>query len=102
MDVWAQSYIALYPLLGQVDYGFVKFILMWGWSVVKIIQDMCMSGSAHSIVQIVANKSLSIDVWSSASAMLGVKVRDQLSFLRFLESDNFETEVRLGRVQASD
>ena len=27
MDVWAQSYITLYPLLGQVDYGLVKFIL---------------------------------------------------------------------------
>lgn len=27
MDIWAQSHIALYPLLRQVDYGFVKFIL---------------------------------------------------------------------------
>lgn len=28
MDVWAQSYITLHPLLGQVDYGLVKFILV--------------------------------------------------------------------------
>lgn len=28
MDIGAQSYIALYPLLGKVDYGFVKFVLM--------------------------------------------------------------------------
>lgn len=28
MDIPAHSYVALYPLLGKVDYGFVKFILM--------------------------------------------------------------------------
>ena len=34
MDIWTQSYIALYPLLGKVDYGLVKFILIWCYSVV--------------------------------------------------------------------
>ena len=35
MDIWAQSDVALYPQLGKVDYGFVKFILMWCQSVVQ-------------------------------------------------------------------
>lgn len=34
--------------------------------------------------------------------MLSIKVGDQLSFLRFLESDGFEKEVCLGWVQASN
>lgn len=29
MDIRTQSDIALYPLLGEVDYGFMKFILIW-------------------------------------------------------------------------
>ena len=35
MDIWAQSYIALHPLAGQVDNGFVKFILAKVLSVVR-------------------------------------------------------------------
>ena len=34
VDIWAQSDVALYPLLGKVDYGFVKYILTWCQSVV--------------------------------------------------------------------
>ena len=103
MDIWAQSYITLHPLLGEVDYGLVKFILVEmcqfsGRHFTNVIR----SGSAHSVAYIVANKYLSIDVGQSASVMLSVEVGHQLSFLRFLERDGFETEVCFGWVQASD
>lgn len=45
MDIWSQSYIALNPLLRQVDYGFVKFILAFCYFVVQV------EYSTHAYVQ---------------------------------------------------
>ena len=61
-----------------------------------------MSGSAHSIADIIIHKRLSVDTWQSCSAMLSIEIGDQLSFVRFLKSDGFETKLRPGWVQALD
>lgn len=56
----------------------------------------------HSVSNIITHERLAVNLWHSASMMLGLQIRYQLRLLRLFECDSLELEVRFRRIEALD
>lgn len=97
MDIGPQSDIALHLELGEIDDGFVEFVLQWSvisnWIPLEQERPYC-------VPDIIAGKRLPIDTRQPPPTMLRLQIRHEALLLRLPQRNDLEAQNDLLRVQA--